>query len=145
MAWFFSQWIFGNADQSHYWLNDGLLQRIREDPSVGQVLNTIIEEQQVLLTKSTAEEGEWDTLVRKVSDLTVSPLLASDEILSLLPNVTIYVSEHDVLRDEGYAMYKRILDAKGGGGSSLVEWEGAIHVEFSDHIISSRRRSGPNL
>ena len=38
----------------------------------------------------------------------VSPLLAEVELLATLPPTKIYVSEHDVLKDDGLLMYSRL-------------------------------------
>ena len=38
----------------------------------------------------------------------VSPLLAEVELLAALPPTKIYVSEHDVLKDDGLLMYSRL-------------------------------------
>ena len=38
---------------------------------------------------------------------TLSPLFAPDELLAKIPNCIIYVSEHDVLYDDGVLLHKR--------------------------------------
>ena len=75
---------------------------------------------------------------------TQSPLFAPDDLLAKLPNCVIYVSEHDVLHDDGVLLHQRsgfhvnlILNpifyrlVKLGVQSKLVEWSGAIHAQVA--------------
>merc|ERR1711892_14290 len=60
---------------------------------------------------------------------TQSPLFAPDDLLAKLPNCVIYVSEHDVLHDDGVLLHQRLV--KLGVQSKLVEWSGAIHAQVA--------------
>jgi len=62
-------------------------------------------------------------------DFAVSPLLTSKGLLEKYPPSIIYVSEHDVLRDDGALFHQRLVDI--GKESQLVEWTGAIHAQVA--------------
>ena len=55
------------------------------------------------------------------------PALASDDLLQLLPPVVTYVAEHDVLKDDGVLLHKRLRMI--GGKSELIQWDGGIHAQ----------------
>ena len=65
-----------------------------------------------------------------VDDITLTyfkPALASDDLLQLLPPVVTYVAEHDVLKDDGVLLHKRLRMI--GGKSELIQWDGGIHAQ----------------
>ena len=78
-------------------------------------------------------------------DFAVSPLLASKGLLEKYPPSIIYVSEHDVLRDDGALFHQRLNILNNilsfmnkiyrlvdiGKESQLVEWTGAIHAQVA--------------
>jgi len=61
----------------------------------------------------------------KRSDIHVSPLLATVEQLKGLPPTLIQVAENDVLRDEGEAYGRKLLDAE--VEATTVRYNGVIH------------------
>ena len=61
----------------------------------------------------------------KRSDIHVSPLLATVDQLKGLPPTLIQVAENDVLRDEGEAYGRKLLDA--GVEATTVRYNGVIH------------------
>jgi len=61
----------------------------------------------------------------KRSDIHVSPLLGTVEQLKGLPPTLIQVAENDVLRDEGEAYGRKLLDA--GVEATTVRYNGVIH------------------
>ncbi|WP_221393781.1 alpha/beta hydrolase [Dyadobacter sp. NIV53] len=61
----------------------------------------------------------------KRTDIHVSPLLASLEQLKGLPPTLIQVAENDVLRDEGEAYGRKLLEA--GVKATTVRYNGVIH------------------
>ncbi|MGW9270321.1 alpha/beta hydrolase fold domain-containing protein [Microbacterium sp. NPDC055599] len=70
----------------------------------------------------------WDSYVPAVDardDVTVSPLRASIEELRGLPEAFLVVDENDVLRDEGEAYGRRLIEA--GVRTTLVRYDGTIH------------------
>lgn len=124
MAWFFSLWIFGTADKEGYWLNNDIKHAAAQDKMVGKTLGLDNYDYETLKSSE-----EFELLVKTVTNFKVSPLLAPKELLKKLPHVTIYISEHDVLKDDGILMYDRLIDAGNSNRTKLVTWEGAIHVE----------------
>lgn len=73
-------------------------------------------------------------------DYRVSPLFAPLDMLIDLPKTFIYVSEHDVLKDDGVLMYKQMLDI-GHDNVKLIEWKGAVHGE----LALSKQNTGSNM
>ncbi len=72
----------------------------------------------------------WDAYlpdVKKRSEITVSPLRASLEDLAGLPPAFVIVDENDVLRDEGEAYARRLIEA--GVPTTIVRYD-AIHHDF---------------
>ena len=70
----------------------------------------------------------WDAYLpdhNKHADVTVSPLRASLEQLSGLPPALVIVDENDVLRDEGEAYARRLLQA--GVPTTCVRYNAIIH------------------
>jgi acetyl esterase len=70
----------------------------------------------------------WDAYlpdVNKRNDVTVSPLRASLEQLSGLPPALVIVDENDVLRDEGEAYARRLVQA--GVPTTCVRYNSIIH------------------
>ncbi|UPL11056.1 alpha/beta hydrolase [Microbacterium sufflavum] len=70
----------------------------------------------------------WDSYVPAVDardDVTVSPLRASIEELRGLPEAFLVVDENDVLRDEGEAYGRRLIEA--GVRTTLVRYDVTIH------------------
>lgn len=70
----------------------------------------------------------WDSYVPEVgarADVTVSPLQASIEELRGLPETFLVVDENDVLRDEGEAYGRKLIEA--GVRTTLVRYDGTIH------------------
>jgi acetyl esterase len=70
----------------------------------------------------------WDAYlpdVNKRNDVTVSPLRASIEQLSGLPPALVIVDENDVLRDEGEAYARRLIQA--GVPTTCVRYNSIIH------------------
>jgi acetyl esterase len=70
----------------------------------------------------------WDAYlpdVNKRNDVTVSPLRASLEQLSGLPPALVIVDENDVLRDEGEAYARRLLQS--GVPTTCVRYNAIIH------------------
>jgi len=63
-------------------------------------------------------------------DYRVSPLFAPMHMLIDLPDTFIYVSEHDVLHDDGVLMFK-LMQELGHIGVKLIEWKGAVHGEMA--------------
>jgi len=61
----------------------------------------------------------------KRSEITVSPLRASLDELAGLPEALVIVDENDVLRDEGEAYARNLVDA--GVRTTSVRFNGAIH------------------
>ena len=61
----------------------------------------------------------------KRSEITVSPLRASLDELADLPEALVIVDENDVLRDEGEAYARNLVDA--GVRTTSVRFNGAIH------------------
>jgi len=61
----------------------------------------------------------------KRNDIHVSPLLATVDQLKGLPPTLIQVAENDVLRDEGEAYGRKLLDA--GVEATTVRYNGVIH------------------
>ena len=57
------------------------------------------------------------------------PVLASDDLLQLLPPVVTYVAEHDVLKDDGVLLHKRLRMF--GGKSEIIQWDGGIHAQVA--------------
>jgi len=55
--------------------------------------------------------------------------LASDDLLQLLPPVVTYVAEHDVLKDDGVLLHKRLRMF--GGKSEIIQWDGGIHGQMA--------------
>jgi len=55
--------------------------------------------------------------------------LASDDLLQLLPPVATYVAEHDVLKDDGVLLHKRLRMF--GGKSEIIQWNGGIHAQVA--------------
>lgn len=79
-----------------------------------------------LLAKSMA--WFWDAYlpeVAKRAEITASPLRASLEELSGLPEAFVVVDENDVLRDEGEAYARRLLEA--GVDTTCVRYNATIH------------------
>jgi len=72
----------------------------------------------------------WDAYLPDVtrrSDITASPLRASLEDLAGLPPAFVIVDENDVLRDEGEAYARRLIEA--GVPTTIVRYD-AIHHDF---------------
>jgi len=70
----------------------------------------------------------WDAYlpeVEKRSEITASPLRATLEQLSGLPEAFIIVDENDVLRDEGEAYARKLTEA--GVRTTSVRYNGTIH------------------
>lgn len=70
----------------------------------------------------------WDAYCpdrSKRSDITASPLRASIDDLSGLPEAFVIVDENDVLRDEGEAYARRLTEA--GVRTTSVRYNGIIH------------------
>jgi acetyl esterase/lipase len=70
----------------------------------------------------------WDAYLpehEKRADITVSPLRASLEQLSGLPPALVIVDENDVLRDEGEAYARRLIQA--GVTTTSVRYNAIIH------------------
>ncbi|HMP15540.1 MAG TPA: alpha/beta hydrolase, partial [Gemmatales bacterium] len=70
----------------------------------------------------------WDAYLpdhEKRADITVSPLRASLEQLSGLPPALVIVDENDVLRDEGEAYARRLIQA--GVSTASVRYNAIIH------------------
>ncbi|MGO4299420.1 alpha/beta hydrolase [Leifsonia sp. RAF41] len=70
----------------------------------------------------------WDAYlpdVDKRSEITASPLRASTEQLSGLPETFLIVDENDVLRDEGEAYGRKLVEA--GVRTTSVRYNGTIH------------------
>ena len=70
----------------------------------------------------------WDSYlpdVTKRSDPTASPLQATTDELTGLPETFLIVDENDVLRDEGEAYGRRLIDA--GVPTTLVRYDATIH------------------
>ena len=57
---------------------------------------------------SSVSNKKFEDVIEKVTDFTISPLFAEENKLKKLPKVVIHVSEHDVLKDDGVLMYKRL-------------------------------------
>lgn len=79
-----------------------------------------------LLEKSM--EWFWDSYLPdhdQRSEITVSPLRASLDELRGLPEAFVVVDENDVLRDEGEAYARRLLEA--GVRTTSVRYNGTIH------------------
>ncbi len=70
----------------------------------------------------------WDNYLPDISrrsDVTASPLQASNDELRGLPETFLIVDENDVLRDEGEAYGRKLIDA--GVPTTLVRYDGTIH------------------
>jgi len=70
----------------------------------------------------------WDSYLPDVEarvDVTASPLQASLDELTGLPETFLVVDENDVLRDEGEAYGRKLIEA--GVRTTLVRYDGAIH------------------
>jgi len=70
----------------------------------------------------------WDAYLpdhEKRSEITVSPLRATLEDLSGLPPALVIVDENDVLRDEGEAYARRLIQA--GVAAACVRYNGILH------------------
>ena len=70
----------------------------------------------------------WDAYLPerdKRGDITASPLRASREQLAGLPPALVIVDENDVLRDEGEAYARRLIQA--GVQTTSVRYNGIIH------------------
>ena len=72
--------------------------------------------------------GFWDAYLperEKRGDITASPLRASLEQLAVLPPALVIVDENDVLRDEGEAYARRLVEA--GVRTTTVRYNATIH------------------
>jgi acetyl esterase/lipase len=70
----------------------------------------------------------WDAYLpdhTRRSEITASPLRASRDDLTGLPEALVIVDENDVLRDEGEAYARKLLDA--GVRTTIVRYDAAIH------------------
>lgn len=70
----------------------------------------------------------WDAYlpdVGKRGDVTASPLRASPDQLAGLPSALVVVDEYDVLRDEGEAYARRLIQA--GVPTTSVRYNAIIH------------------
>lgn len=70
----------------------------------------------------------WDSYLPDLharQDVTVSPLQASTEELQGLPETFLVVDENDVLRDEGEAYGRKLIEA--GVRTTLVRYDATIH------------------
>ncbi|GAB2831787.1 alpha/beta hydrolase [Microbacterium insulae] len=70
----------------------------------------------------------WDNYLPELdarSDVTASPLQALADELEGLPETFLIVDENDVLRDEGEAYGRRLIEA--GVPTTLVRYDGTIH------------------
>ncbi|WP_448719374.1 alpha/beta hydrolase [Microbacterium natoriense] len=70
----------------------------------------------------------WDSYLPDVEarvDVTASPLQASLDELTGLPETFLVVDENDVLRDEGEAYGRKLIEA--GVRTTLVRYDGTIH------------------
>ncbi|MFU8947583.1 alpha/beta hydrolase [Mycetocola zhadangensis] len=70
----------------------------------------------------------WDSYlpdVSKRSEITASPLRASRDQLSGLPEALLLVDENDVLRDEGEAYARKLTEA--GVRTTSVRYNGTVH------------------
>ncbi|MFJ4172806.1 alpha/beta hydrolase [Microbacterium sp. NPDC089696] len=70
----------------------------------------------------------WDSYLPDVdarTDVTASPLQASIDDLTGLPETFLVVDENDVLRDEGEAYGRKLIEA--GVRTTLVRYDGTIH------------------
>lgn len=70
----------------------------------------------------------WDSYLPDVdarTDATVSPLQASIDDLAGLPETFLVVDENDVLRDEGEAYGRKLIQA--GVRTTLVRYDGTLH------------------
>lgn len=70
----------------------------------------------------------WDNYlpdVHKRSDVTASPLQAPVDELKGLPETLLIVDENDVLRDEGEAYGRKLIEA--GVSTTLVRYDATIH------------------
>lgn len=70
----------------------------------------------------------WDSYLPDVdarTDVTASPLQASIDELTGLPETFLIVDENDVLRDEGEAYGRKLI--KAGVRTTLVRYDGTIH------------------
>lgn len=70
----------------------------------------------------------WDSYLPEVdarTDVTASPLQASIDELTGLPETFLIVDENDVLRDEGEAYGRKLI--KAGVRTTLVRYDGTIH------------------
>jgi acetyl esterase/lipase len=70
----------------------------------------------------------WDCYLPDVdrrSEITASPLRATPEELSGLPDAFVVVDENDVLRDEGEAYARKLVEA--GVRTTCVRYNGTIH------------------
>jgi len=86
------------------------------------------------------EELEFrERATRQLSDSTFVPLNWSDETLLTIPPVITYVSEHDVLKNDGQMFHNRLKHL--GKSSTLVVMDGAFHGQF----MFSSQFSGTNL
>jgi len=56
-------------------------------------------------------------------DWRISPLFTPIDGLLMLPQTYIYVSEHDVLHDDGVLMYKQMIDIGHTGTRSKLGYE----------------------
>jgi acetyl esterase/lipase len=70
----------------------------------------------------------WDAYLPendKRSEITASPLRASTDELAGLPEALVIVDENDVLRDEGEAYARKLIQA--GVRTTLVRYNGTVH------------------
>ena len=70
----------------------------------------------------------WDCYLpdeTRRSEITASPLRASTDQLSGLPEAFLIVDENDVLRDEGEAYGRKLLEA--GVRTTFVRYNGILH------------------
>ncbi|UOQ87760.1 alpha/beta hydrolase [Agromyces endophyticus] len=82
----------------------------------------------------------WDNYlpeVAKRSEITASPLRATREQLSGLPEAFLITDENDVLRDEGEAYARRLSDA--GVRTTSVRYNGTLH----DFMMLNPLRTSP--
>jgi len=127
MAAFFSSYLSGNGDLIEAYESDELIKSaVKTIPALASIfaLGDLMELAEPSDDTPMLTEGQ-----RVVLDLGVSPLLADVELLSSLPPCKIYVSEHDVLKSDGYLMHARMADW--GLEVEIEEWEGAIHGQLN--------------